>query len=225
MNFLIYGKMKEKRSYKVNKNKLSFHAVKLNSLCAKEEARKKSIVSYEVRINAIEEADTSNKENITLDPNNFHAKKIGNSAVTLITIVLVYVILNMPRLILNLAEYFLFSTIHDTECLCDQTPVWVSVLARTSHLFLAINSSINFLIYYSIGRKFKDTLGRYRKRRQPKSNFNISFAETEKREMIPLDLLTSRKCNRQRSASLSSLEMPGIDKEHSNIKRQRRVSQ
>jgi hypothetical protein len=84
MNFLIYRKMKEKQSYKVNKSKLSFHAVRLNSLCANEEARKKSIVSYEVRIHAIEEADTPNQENITLDPNNFHAKKIGNSAVTLL---------------------------------------------------------------------------------------------------------------------------------------------
>ena len=53
MNFLIYRKMREKRSYKVNKKKLSFHAVRLNSLCANKEARKKSIVSYEVRINAI----------------------------------------------------------------------------------------------------------------------------------------------------------------------------
>ena len=103
MNFFIYWKMKEKRSHNVNKNKLSFYAVRLNSLCANEVARKKSIVSYEVKI------------------------------------VLVYVILNMPRLILNLAEYFIFSTIHDTKCQCDKTLLWVSVLARISHMFLAIN--------------------------------------------------------------------------------------
>jgi hypothetical protein len=185
-------------------------------------------MSYATRINTrntIKEVDASNQEDITLDQNNFHTKRIGSSAVTLIAIVLVYVVLNMPRLILNLAEYFLFSTIHNTSCPCDQTPTWITVLARISHLFLAINSSINFLIYYSIGRKFKDTLGRYRKRWQPKSNFDISVAETEKREMIPLQLLTSRKLNIKRSASLSSLEMPGIEKRHSNIKRQRTLSQ
>jgi hypothetical protein len=46
MIFLIYKKIKEKRSYKVNINKLAFHAVSLNSIGATEEARKRNVMSY-----------------------------------------------------------------------------------------------------------------------------------------------------------------------------------
>ena len=170
----------------------------------------------------MEEADTSNQENITLDPNNFHAKRISNSAITLITIVLVYVILNTPRLILNLAEYFLF---HDIHCPCDQTPVWVSVLARISHLFLAINSSINFLIYYSIGRKFKNTLSRFRSRRPPKSNAEFSLPCTEQKEMIPLQILSRISFRTQRSVSLNSLDKKGSRRRYNmDLTRQRSYS-
>ena len=95
MNFLIYKKIKEKRSYKVRKNKLVFHAVSLTSLGATEEARKRSVLSYEARINTrnnIKEVDAFHQKDITLDTNNFHTKRIGSSAVTLIVIVIVIVI-------------------------------------------------------------------------------------------------------------------------------------
>ena len=227
MNFFIYRKMNETRLYKGDKRKLAMHAVRLSSLNMTEEARKRSIVSYEVRIDTIKTLEDSynySKDGIILDPNNFHSKKIGNSAATLITIVLVYVILNMPRLLLNVMEYFLFSVIHNTSCPCDQTPVWVSILARVSHLFLAINSSINFLIYYSIGRKFKSTLNRYRSKKQ-KSNadFSLNFS-TEHRELIPLQFLTNRIFKKQRSASLPSLDLSGVGQKVHRFRRQRSTS-
>ena len=99
--------------------------------------------------------DVNVREEIVLDPDSVINQKLGNTAITLITIVIAFVTLNLPRLVLNLVEYFLIDTIHDSTCPCDQTPVWVSVLARISHLFLAINSSINFLIYYSVEKNFK----------------------------------------------------------------------
>ena len=223
MNYLIYKKMREKRSYKINKKKLALHAVQLNSMDQNKVGRKRSLVSYEMRVNidTRQKAANENQEEIIIDPKTIQGKRIGNSAVTLITVVLVYVILNTPRLILNLVEYMLFSTLHSDNCDCNQTPVWIAVLARISHLFLAINSSINFLIYYSIGRKFKIALDRYRRRRPAKSNtdFSQTMAETEQQDMIPLNSYKKLKTKRRRSASLSSQHRAGIFQRHSDSRK------
>ena len=83
-------------------------------------------------------------------------KSVNSSAGTLTAIVLLYMICNVPRLILNLAEYLLYPAVYEADaCGCSQTPTWFSILCRVSHLLLIVNSSCNFLIYFSIGRRFK----------------------------------------------------------------------
>jgi hypothetical protein len=60
------------------------------------------------------------------------------------------------RLTLNLCEYVLYPEITFLDsCGCSQSPIWVSVLVSVSNLFLVINSSANFIIYFSIGDVFK----------------------------------------------------------------------
>merc|ERR1719336_2742033 len=81
-------------------------------------------------------------------------KKASNLAAVLIVIVAVFLISNTPRLILNLTEYSVHS-IPAAGCDCDTTPTWFSITISINHLLLTTNSSINFLIYCSVGEKFK----------------------------------------------------------------------
>ena len=81
---------------------------------------------------------------------------VSNSAGTLAAIVLMYIICNMPRLVLNLAEYLSYPNAFQTDdCGCIVTHSWLKVLTSISHFLLVVNSSLNFLIYFSIGRRFK----------------------------------------------------------------------
>ena len=83
-------------------------------------------------------------------------KKSKNSAVTLSTVVIMYIICNGPRLLLNLSEYIIGDELYEVDsCNCSLAPDWFFILIRISHLFLAINSSANFLIYFSVCQKFK----------------------------------------------------------------------
>ena len=83
-------------------------------------------------------------------------KTPSNSALTLTTIVLVYLICNLPRLALNLVEYLLISEIYQVDdCGCYLAPWWLSSLIRSSHLLLTCNSSVNFLIYVAVSKRFK----------------------------------------------------------------------
>ena len=66
------------------------------------------------------------------------------------------IFLSLFRLTLNLSEYVLYPEITFLDsCGCSQSPTWVSVLVSVNTLFLVINSSANFIIYFSIGDVFK----------------------------------------------------------------------
>ena len=86
-------------------------------------------------------------------------KKPKSSVATLSTIVIMYLICNSPRLSLNMAEYILSDKLYDVDsCDCSLAPSWFFILIRISHLFLVINSSSNFLIYFSVCKRFKMVL-------------------------------------------------------------------
>ena len=71
-------------------------------------------------------------------------------------IVLVYIICNLPRLILNMVEYSLLSEIYTLDdCGCTKAPWWISSFIRSSHLLLTVNCSVNFFIYISFSKRFK----------------------------------------------------------------------
>ena len=84
------------------------------------------------------------------------SRRLTRSAVTLTAIVIMYIICNIPRLVLNLAEHLLTPPdLSPPGCSCSPSPVWFTVLLHLSHFLLTLNSSVNFLIYWSVGNNFK----------------------------------------------------------------------
>ena len=84
------------------------------------------------------------------------SRRLSRSAVTLTAIVIMYILCNIPRLVLNLAEHLLTPTdLSPPGCSCSPSPMWFTVLLHLSHFLLTLNSSVNFLIYWSVGNSFK----------------------------------------------------------------------
>ena len=74
---------------------------------------------------------------------------------TLTAIIMVFLVCNLPRLILNLVEYNFISNIYKVdECGCSLSPWWIPSLIRFSHMVLTINSSVNFFIYIFFSKSF-----------------------------------------------------------------------
>ena len=82
------------------------------------------------------------------------------STVTLLAIVIMYIVCNIPRLVLNLAEHLLQDQISNNfdVCGCEKFPTWFIILVSINHFLLTVNSSANFIIYSSLEKKFKTTL-------------------------------------------------------------------
>jgi len=87
-------------------------------------------------------------------------RQTNYSALTLTSIVIMYIICNIPRLVLNLAEHLLQDEMRDNmdRCGCKKEPKWFTILCSISHFLLTVNSSANFIIYGSTENKFKKTL-------------------------------------------------------------------
>ena len=87
-------------------------------------------------------------------------KQNSHSALTLTFIVIVYIVCNLPRLLLNLFEHLLQDDLEDhlDACGCETEPKWFTILCSISHFLLTFNSSANFVIYWSTVNKFKKTL-------------------------------------------------------------------
>ena len=83
------------------------------------------------------------------------------SVKTLIAIVAIFLICNLPRLVLNIVGSTTmletFTTMFDI-CGPPNIPIWYDFLYALSHLLITTNSAINFLIYICIGRRFKQVL-------------------------------------------------------------------
>ena len=76
---------------------------------------------------------------------------------TLALIVILYIVCNTPRLLLNMMDHF-FSLTSFNFCNCALDPFWFEFFVLVSHLFLVINSAVNFLIYFSVSKMFKKSL-------------------------------------------------------------------
>ena len=87
-------------------------------------------------------------------------RQTNYSALTLTSIVIMYIICNIPRLVLNLAEHLIQDEMKDNmdRCGCKKEPKWFTILCSISHFLLVVNSSANFIIYGSTENKFKKTL-------------------------------------------------------------------
>ena len=73
-----------------------------------------------------------------------------NLARTLIVVVLVFLICQSVKLIPDVYEVVACPGDPQEEC---QSPIWIEAIIDISHLLLAINSSINFIIY-TVARKY-----------------------------------------------------------------------
>ena len=79
-----------------------------------------------------------------------------SSAIALFSSVIFFMLCNIPRLILNQAEWDIRTSLHELEmCEASLEIERLFFLSLVSKLCLAINSSANVLIYYSVNRVFR----------------------------------------------------------------------
>ena len=89
-------------------------------------------------------------------------RRNDNLSIVLMLIVAVFLICNLPRLILNMHE---ITVIQDVNR-CQDTdlggfPVWSIALGFVSHILLVFNSSTNLFIYCMVGAKFRSVFYRH----------------------------------------------------------------
>ena len=80
-------------------------------------------------------------------------RKTRSHSIILMSIVVVYLTCNLPRVTLNLTEYLMQ----------DDVPHWVEILWAFSNLCLTISSSVNYLIYMSSNKTRRTTRSIYLK--------------------------------------------------------------
>ena len=79
------------------------------------------------------------------------------SSFALFSIVILFISCNIPRLMLNQAEWKFQATLYKgDECVTKGELSWLDVLSKCSLICLSFNSSANFLLYYSIHRLVKN---------------------------------------------------------------------
>ena len=79
-----------------------------------------------------------------------------NLASVLVCIVIIFLLCHLPRLVINLAEFLMSSSIN--ECPDFKPPGWVVCLTSFMHWTLIINSSSNFIIYAFMGTLFRKVM-------------------------------------------------------------------
>ena len=91
-------------------------------------------------------------------------KRKEKSTAILIAIILVFLVCHIHRLVFRIYEMALpEKALFEHYTYCDElgryhVPVAIYFLTHTHHLFLVINSSINFVIYCFMGRQFRKKL-------------------------------------------------------------------
>lgn len=81
-------------------------------------------------------------------------RRNNTSVRTLIAIVVLFLICNLPRVIISMV----MTIITVDWCYVGPSADWLELLGRVNHLLLTTNSSLNFVIYICIGKRFKQIL-------------------------------------------------------------------
>mgnify|MGYP001211778462 CR=1 FL=1 len=77
----------------------------------------------------------------------------------LFSIVFLFLVCHFPRILLNVHEIFMLADM--TACgEAFSPPGWYLCFVSFNHLLLIVNASCNFLIYASVGVKFKTTISK-----------------------------------------------------------------
>ena len=101
---------------------------------------------------------------VLMETNSFRVLRRRNShsilTFTLTTIIIIYIVCNLPRLLLNVFEHLLEDDQEKNldKCGCEIEPKWFTIMCNVSHFLLTFNSSINFIIYWSTVNKFRKNL-------------------------------------------------------------------
>ena len=89
----------------------------------------------------------------------FRRKESSRSAnasfITLAAIVVLYIVCNTPRLLINMMEYL--GHLEDINCHNIHLS-WVELFLRVSDLLPVINSAVNCVIYFFVSKTFKKVL-------------------------------------------------------------------
>ena len=101
-----------------------------------------------------------------------HSRKSSSKEMTystiLLLIVAIFILCHMPRVALNIYEVFDYEQI--SEC---GPPVWSMIFKNFSNDILpALNSTINFFIYFLAGKKFRRSL------------LNLAFCRNDRQDTI-----------------------------------------
>ena len=105
---------------------------------------------------------------------------LSHSARTLSAIVIMYVTCNIPRLALDLTEYrygaaqLLQSY---SECGCINI-IWLDLFLKLNSFLRTISSSVNFIIYWSVGKQFKSTVSGILTKTLTKIRCRLCFSTT-----------------------------------------------
>ena len=110
---------------------------------------RKDLVNPLVRSNTSPAALSSNRSSANLAP-------------ILFSVVIVFVICNSLRVILNIYDSAVVEEIIECEKsnIGRYPPAWIMCTISVSHLLLMANSSVNFLVYCVAGKRFRSTLAR-----------------------------------------------------------------
>ena len=99
------------------------------------------------------------RRNVTTNNGEVLAKKTDNiQFFTLLSIVIIFLICSIPRIIILMHEAVIIDTIKC--CISAQRvgagfPVWNLILGKFSEIFLIVNPSLNFLVYSVVNLKFR----------------------------------------------------------------------
>ena len=198
INLLIYVNIKKERPFysRPSKQSLLSNERKLSNLSLPE----------------LRKCSLKHIPGIYFKPKPNRTTNANNSSGTLIAIILMYMICNIPRLVLNLTEYLLYSSLYGKDMNgCSLTPIWFAIICRVSHLLLAVNSSLNFLLYISLGSTFKNIFHQHGEKimqgRLNEETNHLSVNLLSQAEDENLLLIFSRKyMNHRTSVSLNQIE-------------------
>ena len=91
--------------------------------------------------------------NLTANVNTRQAEAEENrQALVLFFIVILFLVCNLPRIILNCYEVFIITKV---ELECFTLPAWVIVINLVNHVLMVTNSSINFFVYCFVNTTFR----------------------------------------------------------------------
>ena len=132
-----------------------------------------------------------NNSHLTSNRNNSNNNGGGESeetrqAVVLIVIVLLFLVCNVPRIVLNFFEVLTAASFKENMGnKCFRLPLWVEIMTSVSLILITFNSSVNFFIYCFFNTTFRRELFAMLKKclctvKNANNNNGMAMSQTDK---------------------------------------------